>query len=427
MDNRLRKKPNFMSATFFAPLVCLLIVVGTFNDAFDYFAILISLSVVLFLKEDALGFLTFIMPFANVFNRGPDTQSFFTYIFLFYVLWCFFTSKKISHSFLFSFLCLFAFLVLQMTISLNILRTVKFAANLGFIYLAISAQTEKENNKVFLFYILGIVISSAVVALNLIPAEYITAKKLGNVQDEIVRFSGVYGDPNYYSVNLIISLCLIVILNHRRRLPAILAIGLAALLVTFAIMTFSKSVFLMMLLPLLMLLYSKIKQRKYLVLIILLIATVILMINILAGKIEAFEMVLSRFEGEEDAASLTTGRTDIWASYMQYLKQNLKVLILGAGFSGQLLNEVAPHNTYIDLFYYMGLAGTFLLIVVLVSILKTGAAPSKKNLLNYSVFLSIAIMYFFLSELFYFDWPFHITLAILTLKTNMLESKKDSI
>ena len=180
----------------------------------------------------------------------------------------------------------------------------------------------------------------------------------------------------------------------------------------------------MMLLPLLMLLYSKIKQRKYLVLIILLIATVILMINIFAGKIEAFETVLSRFEGEEDAASITTGRTDLWVSYMQYLKQNLAVLFFGVGFSGQLVNGIAPHNTYIDLLYYMGVVGAFLLIIVVASILKSVATPSKKTFLNYSVFLSIAIMYFFLSELFYFDWPFHIALAILTLKTNMLESEK---
>lgn len=39
----------------------------------------------------------------------------------------------------------------------------------------------------------------------------------------------------------------------------------------------------------------------------------------------------------------------------------------------------------------------------------------KKNILNYSVLICILLMYFFLSEVLYFDPPFHIILSFLVL------------
>ena len=63
--------------------------------------------------------------------------------------------------------------------------------------------------------------------------------------------------------------------------------------------------------------------------------------------------------------------------------------------------------------------GTVLLSLVFYALIKIRKGTSKSNLLNYSVWISIALMYFFLSELFYFDWAFHILIAICVLKMDM--------
>ena len=167
-----------------------------------------------------------------------------------------------------------------------------------------------------------------------------------------------------------------------------------------------------------MLFYLAAKQREYLLLSFLIIAAIVFGISMFSGKIDAFNTVLSRFE-EADVSALTTGRTGLWADYMSFLWDNKLVLFFGVGFGGNYVDAKAAHNTYIDLLYYMGVVGTVIFILVMAAILKAGNRLKEKSWLNNSVVLGVAVMYFSLSELFYFDWAFHIVIAVLVSGTNM--------
>lgn len=421
------KQSNSFNGVIISIIVCISIIVGTFNNIFSYAALILSaIALVALSEEDALCFMMFIMPFANIFKSSPEAQSFFTYLLLFYALYYLLKKRTIATSFVLPFLLLIAFLIGQMLISINILRTIKFIVNILFIYLVVSSKACNNDKKIYLHYICGIGVSSAVAALDIIPnlINYIGANYLDYSYGGDIRFAGLYGDPNYYSINVIVSLCLIVVLNHKKQLKTIPAIALAAIMVIFATMTFSKSAFLMLLLPLLMLLYSKIKSRKYFVFSALGVAAAVFLVNLFSGEIEIFDVVISRLASGEDISSLTSSRSDLWLNYINHLWENGFDLLFGVGFGGSLLNERAAHNTYIDLIYYLGIIGSILLIVTILSVSKTRVSPLKRTALNYGVIACLALMYFSLSELFYFDLAFHIVLAILVYKTDFFAKQE---
>ena len=402
--------------------VCFAIVAGTFNSIFSYLALVVSaISIVLLNEDDAICFMMLIMSFANIFKSSPESQSFFTYLVLFYVLWHFIKIRRISKALLTAIACLGVYLIFQIYFSINILRTIKFVANLLFIYFAVSCSKPKNIRKMSVFYIIGVVVTSSLAALEIIPnlTNYVGTKEMHIDGEAVARFTGMYADPNYYSINLIIALCLIVILSHKMLLGLLPSIGLSALLIFFAGMTTSKSAFLMLLFPLCFLLYSKLKKRRYLVVFVVALLGVIAINLLFSGKIEIFNNVLARIDNASDVNSLTTGRSNIWISYCEFFLHNPISTLFGGGLGAQLVNGRAAHNTYIDLVYYLGIMGTALLVVVFGVLTKIRKSTAKPNLLNYSIWICIGIMYFFLSELFYFDWAFHVTIAICILKMDM--------
>ena len=419
----------FNGSIIFTALIGISVVLGTFISAFSIVALALSVAALFILsEEDSLCTLVFTMSFANIFKASPGSQSFFTYLILVYVLFYMLKKRKMDLKVLISLMILFAFLLLQFMISMDVLRSVKFFVNLLLIYFAVNLNFKNDYKKVFHFYIVGVIVSSLIAFFNVIPNlnEYVGLKDIGGKEfDDFVRFAGMYGDPNYYAVNVILSLCLIILLQHKKQINAIFALACAAVLVMFTILTYSKSAFLMLALPSVLLLYSKIKSRKYLLFAILAIACVIVLFNVLLGKIEFLQTILSRFEEADDANSFTGGRITFWQNYIEVITESFKNSMFGGGFGAELIEGNAPHNTFVDLWYYLGLTGVGLLILSFVSIAKTVKNPPRKNLLNYSAWICILIMYMFLSEIFYFDWAFHIIIAILALKTDLLVERKE--
>lgn len=406
-----------------AVLIC--IVLGTGNNLFSYIAFALSLITITFFKtEDSLCLLVFVVPFAKIFKINPDAQSFFTYLILFFVCYNVFKtikSKKMSEKFLVAFCAFATFLMMQIFLSFHLMRGIKILSYLLLIYFAInSARTEKTDRNIFLSYITGIITASAISAFKIIPnlSDFIVTKRVADIKEYVVRFSGMDGDPNYYAINVIIALCLIVVLNHKKMLGTTASLVLATPLVIFAVMTYSKSAFLMLFLPLFMLLYSKIKNRKHLAFVMLFIGILVLIFSIIAGKIEFLDIVLSRFTAADDAAELTTGRSDIWIEYFDYFASNAFALIFGGGLNAKLVSGAAAHNTYVDLILYFGIIGTMMFVALLRALMRSVEFRYKRNLINHSVWICVIIMYFFLSELFYFDCPIHIIMAMFVSTTN---------
>ena len=96
---------------------------------------------------------------------------------------------------------------------------------------------------------------------------------------------------------------------------------------------------------------------------------------IATGAIKSgISMYATRFDMTDSASSLTTGRSDIVANYIQFFLSNPYSLSLGQGFSEVYkvaVDNRAAHNTPIQLIYQFGIVGAGLLLFWLRGLRKT--------------------------------------------------------
>lgn len=415
-------------------ILALLILFGTFRSVFSLAAFLICVLLLVFCdRESNVLQIFFIMPMANIFKLSPGVQSFFTIIILIYVILHLVLPRQATFI-----VVLFSIYIIVGQIfhgELYLLRAFKFVFNLLFLSSVLNKETKICDKELFLSYIIGNIVASVFGLLDSTYFKiesYIGLKELGGLgqEDVIYRFAGLYTDPNYYNVGIIISLCLIMVLFLKNELNMLSTAVFSLPLLYFLILTYSKSAFIMLLLPIFIFFYSLYHKKKYTAIVISVFIGVTIVVLVLSGQIDAFDVVLERISASEttegvDINSLTTGRFDLWVSYTKYIINNFWVGIFGSGIGAGLVNSRASHNTYIDLFYYLGAFGALLLLSILSVISKQSrTVVIKRNIINYSVLSCIVVMYFFLSELFYFDPPFHIYLAITVLNMPLKEQEK---
>lgn len=414
-------------------LLALLILFGTYNSIFSIAAFLICGMMLVFVdKESNLYQMFFVLPMANIFKVSPGSQSFFTIILLAYVVLHLVLPRKAT-----LLVVLFAVYVIISELwvdSFNLFRTIKLICNLLFLSSILNSQVKLKIKEIFLSYIIGNVVASTISMMDssfFRVESYIGRKEIaGNIAEDVERFAGLYEDPNYYSIGLIISLCLIVIMYYKREMKPIFGVLISAVLVFFLLQTYSKSAMFMLMLPVAMLLYSMIKKKKYVLSLVLSASAVIVVILAFSGRIPAFELVIDRImasettTGETDINALTTGRFNIWLMYIEFFVNHIRSAIFGVGINTGLIEGRAAHNTYIDILYHLGILGGTLLISLLAVISRQSRhVRIRRNFMNYSVMICILLMYFFLSELFYFDPPFQIFIAFSVLN---LPSNRDS-
>ncbi len=412
-----------LSAVFAA-----LILFGTFHHIFSLAAFLLFGLVLVFCdRESVLIQIFFVMPMANIFKLSPGTQSFFTILILAYVVVNFVLPRKATALvFVFG-----LYIVITQLISgeYHIFRTIKLVCNVLFLSSVLNSEVEIRHKEVFLSFITGNLVASFFGMLDsgfFRIVEYVGINEVGEVRPEegeeaIIRFAGLYADPNYYAIGIVISMCLLVVLYHRSEINPFFAALCAAPMVYFLIQTYSKSALFMMAVPLAYLFYSLAKKKKYFLLMLMIFATVVTVILALSGKISALDVIMARIATSDtssgtDINKLTTGRLNLWVTYSNYLISNIRTALFGDGVSAPLINAHASHNTYIDIFYHLGAVGGGLLIACLSTIsVQSRHFYIRRNIMNYSVMICIAVMYFFLGELFYFDPPFQIFLAFVVL------------
>lgn len=418
-------------------LLALLILFGTFNSVFSIAAFLICGLMVVFVdKESTLYQMFFVLPMANIFKISPGSQSFFTILLLAYVVLHMVLPRKAT-----LLVVLFALYVVIGELwadSFNLTRTIKLICNFLFLSSILNSEVKLKNKEIFFSYISGNIVASTISMMDssfFKVESYIGRKEIaGNIAQDVERFAGLYEDPNYYSIGLIISLCLVVILFYRREIKPVFCVLISIVIVYFLLQTYSKSALLMMALPVILLLYALIKEKKYVLSIFIVFSALLMIFLAFSGKIPALELVIERIRESETAVggtdinALTTGRFNIWIMYIEYFINHIRSAIFGVGINTALVEGRAAHNTYIDVFYHLGVLGGTLLVSILAVISRQSRhVRVRRNFMNYSVMICIGAMYFFLSELFYFDPPFQIFIAFSVLNLPLVDENRIKI
>ena len=414
---------NQLTLVFLLTVISTLILFGSRFALFSLLAFIIGCFIIVANERLSIILLFFFLPFATIFkiSAGSRLTSLFTLWEFFYVFVHFWKRRfKAETSEVYVFLFILYLVIIELLNgSFDLFITLKMFVYLlllkDFIY---KIDTENYKMHVLLAYIYGFLVTSIVRFLNpsfLLLDNFMKLKTERVAGVFISRFSALYGDPNYYVVNLIIAISLLALLYSKRMISGVHSLILSLILVFFVSQSGSKSGLFMLIVPIAIYLYIFILQKKYHMVVLFSGLAFWSITAIFSGKTSFFAVVLERLSSD---IGFTSGRTGVWKEYIAFLSEHLEYLFFGKSIANYTLAGIAAHNTYLDLLFEFGIIGSLLFFILLISIQRRKQIAFKKNLVNYSVIVVIFVMYFFLSELQYFDPVFHITIAILIKNTD---------
>ena len=275
----------------------------------------------------------------------------------------------------------------------------------------------QEYKKLSLFFIVGMLLSSFIALFaDYIPNFYEFVRRVGYNTEIKNRFTGLNGDPNYYSVNIILAFGLLISLYYKKDISKLLFWGIFVALSIFGLLTYSKSFLLMYAIVCLIVLVLTVKTKDVIgfgVLVVL--GAGVLALAFIEGSV--VQLTIKRLLEADDLDALTTHRSTLWKKYVQYLLDNPTVLFFGAGITitgpvSHGIEKFGSHNAYIDIIFRLGVFGTIIFIgAIIVCFMEI--KKNKKTPLNFLGITLGAIMYFFLGMLTAYELIFQFFLAYL--------------
>jgi len=275
----------------------------------------------------------------------------------------------------------------------TVFGTISFLAGLIFAGLAVADTSLYDIRAIVRLFAFGIIVSSVVFMLrDYLPGireyvRYATYKMDSGAR--LVRFSGLIGNPNHYTLLLslaIMGLLAYLVAGRGNKIDAFLLIVLLA----FGIYSLSKSFFLGLLFSILIAITHLLKNVSWRLAKFTIIIAIICLVLVQIVNVEYIDALITRvFVAERlDVNYYTTGRVAIFRMYIEFMIENLRVLFLGNGLFNPL--ERDSHSFYIETIYSLGLIGTFMVVLTYFGLSKRGLRSRKtpkRSLLNYAPLL----------------------------------------
>lgn len=259
-----------------------------------------------------------------------------------------------------------------------------------------------------LFFSIG-VISAALSACFLV--QYSSIAKFIDVYswNEITRYSGYYGDANFYSAHISAALAglMIQFLGSRKRMWG--SILLSVLLLYCGFLSASKSfVITVAVIALLGILQIFNVRRNISDKIMTVMTVVAVVVGIVASNAfaDVFRVIAIRFGNTSDLYSLTTGRSAIWMDYLRYMESNPVIIFFGKGYVNIFVAGHSTHNTLLQGVYQFGIVGLSIFIMWMVGLFKISLKSVKierKQYLPCLILLVGVIMPWMGIDLLFFD------------------------
>lgn len=228
---------------FTCAIIGMLIFLGTNSALFTVTAFLLcSFVCVQFPLDFSFSVMLFILPMATIFKLAPGQASLFTFAQLIWVV-CAFWKSDMQATKTDAGIILFSFYLIICQIfngGLSISATLKLTFGLFMVVAIRKRKLYGSYASMFLCYISGVFVSSLLMYIDsplFKITTYVSSKTErlvgAEVGDNITRFAGLYGDPNYYSVNVIIAMILILCLYRKKKLTSIQSVIMTAPFVFF--------------------------------------------------------------------------------------------------------------------------------------------------------------------------------------------------
>lgn len=404
-------------------ICCIVSFIGIYASiAIPQIAIVIFLfNIITFLffnEQEIFCELMFLVPFTMVYKLNPASTSLCTYLTLVGTIVLLFKYGKINRKIMLLTLIMAVYMIFGMKSSYT--NYLKLLANIILVTLFIQLIKRENFSKVFLSLSIGMILSSII---GLRKSTWTAlASFFSNMKEEYIdgsavyRFTGLYLDPNYFSITVIVCLLGIICYLYLKEIDFKIGIPIIMALVVFGCLTYSRIFYICLIIILAITLILRIKMTKKIGSSILIFLMLIMLGLYFAWKNGIIDNILYRFS----ASDISNNRFDIWQNYLTYIGSNVKSLFLGVGIGGSYYNDVGPHNFYIEIVYFLGLIGGFIYFTIYAILLnKKQNQYMKRGFFNYIMIFVIMIMFATLGMLFSNDFPFLIMVGWIFMNTNI--------
>ncbi len=342
--------------------------------------------------NNALMDIVFTMPFLSMYKAPNGDILLVYYILVFNIV---FLLKRHSFRYNSSLVIMYiSFLYFILRIGDKYTTPIFICGGMFFLYLTLTNHFNFKFEKILKLFCLSTVISSsyALITIKFFNISYTNINLKG-------RFAGVFIDPNYYSIFLLLSLISLIVLKSDNKIQSVFFYLEFISLALFGALTGSKSFFLFFLLIIFYQIMELINKRKFFKIFFLILFLFFSLTYIERENIGIFELVLKRLNTVKDVNSLTTGRLNIWTNYIKYIFSDIKVILFGKGLDNLLLGR-STHNIILETIYNCGIIGLFLIIMFFISILfnlkRYYIRYKKISILSYFPIYSVLTLYLFL-------------------------------
>lgn len=366
-----------------------------------------------------------LLPFANLFKLSPGTISFFTICELLVAAASVFRNRKIKSAFLLSLVLFAAYIFVTDIAHLDLLRIVKLVAGFYLIYI-ITLYANQDSLVNIAYMLAGSTVIMIFLSLNgnyfeqvesyLLDLNYLLDSS-GHASD-VLRLSGFFGDPNYCSVLIVMTVSLLSTLYYHKKIKTEFWVFLL-ILIPAGFLTYSKSYFLCAIVLLFFLLVFVLLPKHRGWAIASMLAFFVVAFMALQGRIAIINTIINRFIYED----FSTGRFAVNEIYLAYIWDNPKTLLFGDGITADLIKQANNnvHNIYIEALLRLGIVGSVLLVTLLANSLNQGnLSKGKRKAANFIPLMFLAVLYFALAGLVMYELPFYLSIVFLAVNCNLL-------
>lgn len=369
-------------------------------------------------EERIMETLFFLLPFATIFKLSPSSTSLVTILWMFGML--VFVMKRgavLRLTFMQLLGVLFVVYIFFIDIlhgGVNVTELIKHSVGILFLGYILEYRDKKTIRNIILAMAVGLYLSSFIALFaDSIPNFYSYVRKVGHGIVIQNRFSGMNGDPNYYSVSLVLVLMGALVMYKENKRFFWIAFGATCFL---GVQTYSKS-FLLALLVVVVVSFVVLARAKRGKLAFACFVALLAIGGYLisTGYFYSVTLLLNRFiTSATNISDLTTGRSDIWKDYFAVFNSNILNFIFGNGISAPLVGGKGAHNFYLEMMYYLGIFGSLLFLFYCGTGYVRAARETKGRVtVGKTTILLIMALYFGLQMLFYNELYFHIAFVLL--------------
>lgn len=339
-----------------------------------------------------------LLPLSNIYKLAPATPS--VYLYLLLLGGIVFPMKKQMKISIYL-LVMLLFFLLESGFVMDIFLSI--AASLVFMVIYSTNITSRLVKKIAVFFCLSVAVSSlwAIIAT---PTGVFEPYTLNEIElskgSDLLRFKGLFVDPNYFGTFLLIAITIAVQLYLSKLISLWQMVILVFVDVMAGLMTYSKSFLLVLIVLILLFCVYVWKNKSKIVALGISLAAFICISYAFKGEFSSINIILERFEGQTDLNEITTGRLDLWVRYFEEIISSFKKFFVGHGLDAPLLIQ-GSHNLYLETLYYIGFVGFMLLVGFVCSLFKPFIKQNKKYVGGLACVVFLAL-YWSLQGLFAF-------------------------